>query len=162
MASQTYTKLRPDAPPVNLSSVYRFWRDIPKRIFDFTMAFVGLLILAPVFAYIAILIKRDSPGPAFYWGPRMGRNGRAFTMLKFRTMYERPESYQGPSITAQDDNRITPLGAWLRYTKINELPQLWNVLKGDMSLVGPRPEDVKIAENWPQDAKNEILMVRPP
>lgn len=100
---------------------------------------IGLLFLSPVFVIIALAIKRDSPGPVFYRGRRAGRGGREFHILKFRTMYERPESYQGAKVTAQDDPRITPMGKWLRDTKLNEVPQLWNVLKGDMSLVGPRP-----------------------
>ncbi|MEP7133744.1 MAG: sugar transferase [Chloroflexota bacterium] len=164
MASQTYPNSQnvvSDEHSANFNCIYQFLRDTPKRAFDFTMALIGLLILAPFSLYIALLIKRDSPGPVFYWGPRMGKNGRAFKMLKFRTMYERPESYDGPMVTAQNDNRITPLGAWLRYTKINELPQLWNVLIGEMSLVGPRPEDVGIVKSWPPDARDEILMVRP-
>jgi diguanylate cyclase (GGDEF)-like protein len=132
-----------------------------KRAFDFTLALMGLIMLAPIFAYISILIKRDSPGPIFFWGTRMGKNGQPFKILKFRTMYERIESYQGPPVTADKDERITPLGHWLRDTKINELPQLWNVLIGEMSLVGPRPEDVEIAKSWPRDAFEEILAVRP-
>jgi lipopolysaccharide/colanic/teichoic acid biosynthesis glycosyltransferase/GGDEF domain-containing protein len=132
-----------------------------KRAFDYTAALAGLTLLSPFFVLIAILIKRDSPGPVFYWGPRMGRYGKPFKILKFRTMYEDQRSYKGPSVTAQGDDRITPLGRWLRDTKINELPQLWNVLIGEMSLVGPRPEDVKIAETWPISTAEEILSVRP-
>jgi diguanylate cyclase (GGDEF)-like protein len=134
---------------------------LAKRTFDFTMALIGLLFLAPVFAFIAVLIRRDSPGPVFFWGARMGKNGRPFQMLKFRTMYERLASYQGPRVTAKGDDRITPLGHWLRDTKINELPQLWNVLRGEMSLVGPRPEDPDIAKTWPAEAFDEILSVNP-
>ena len=141
--------------------LYAKGRKLAKRVFDFTMALIGLIILAPVFVYVAILIKRDSPGPFFFWGPRMGKGGRPFKMLKFRTMYERIESYQGPPVTANGDSRITPLGQWLRDTKINELPQLWNVLIGEMSLVGPRPEDVEIAKTWPKDAFEEILSISP-
>ncbi len=136
-------------------------KKIMKRSFDFIMALIGLIFLTPVFVYVSILIKRDSPGPVFFWGTRMGKKGKPFRILKFRTMYETPESYQGPRVTADKDDRITPLGHWLRDTKINELPQLWNVLVGEMSLVGPRPEDVEIAKTWPEDAFEEILSVRP-
>lgn len=132
-----------------------------KRIFDIGVSFISIILLSPLLALIAILIRRDSPGPIFYWGPRAGMNGKPFRILKFRTMFERPESYAGPRVTAQGDDRITPLGAWLRYTKINELPQLWNVLIGQMSMVGPRPEDVDIAQDWPEEARSEILSVRP-
>jgi lipopolysaccharide/colanic/teichoic acid biosynthesis glycosyltransferase len=132
-----------------------------KRIFDFTIAFLGILILSPFLALIAILIKRDSPGPVFYWGPRIGLHGATFKMLKFRTMYETPESYRGLRVTSREDDRITPLGRWLRNTKLNELPQLWNVLVGEMSLVGPRPEDPSICKTWPTTLANEILSVRP-
>ncbi|MGE5250279.1 MAG: sugar transferase [Bacteroidota bacterium] len=145
----------------DLDSVYKAATRMSKRLFDFVLALIGLILLAPVFAYVAVLIRRDSPGPVFFWGLRMGRGGKPFWMLKFRTMYERPESYEGPRVTADKDDRITPLGHWLRDTKINELPQLWNVLKGDMSLVGPRPEDVEIAATWPKDAFDEILSIRP-
>lgn len=134
---------------------------LTKRAFDFVAAVFGLILLLPVFAFIAILIKRDSPGPVFYWGPRIGKNGRVFKMLKFRTMYETPRSYNGPQITCKEDDRITPLGKWLRDTKLNELPQLWNVLIGDMSLVGPRPEDPFIAKTWPRSIAREVLSVRP-
>lgn len=132
-----------------------------KRMFDFIVAVVGIVLLAPVYIYLILRIKRDSSGPIFYRGPRVGRNGRIFNILKFRTMYEAPQSYQGPRVTAKDDPRITPLGRWLRDTKLNELPQLWNVLKGEMSLVGPRPEDPAIAATWPEEVRTEILSVRP-
>ena len=145
----------------NINLVYEPVRKWVKRAFDFSLSLGGLITLLPVFAYISILIKRDSPGPIFFWGTRMGKDGHPFKILKFRTMYERLESYQGPPVTADKDDRITPLGHWLRDTKINELPQLWNVLIGEMSLVGPRPEDVEIAKSWPQDAFDEILSVRP-
>ncbi|RMG23963.1 MAG: hypothetical protein D6732_24225 [Methanobacteriota archaeon] len=132
-----------------------------KRLFDITISFLGLLALMPLFGVIAWWIKRDSPGPVFYRGRRVGRGGREFLILKFRTMYERSESYAGPKVTAEDDPRITPVGKWLRDTKLNELPQLWNVLKGDMSLVGPRPEDPDIVMTWPEGIRKEILSVRP-
>jgi lipopolysaccharide/colanic/teichoic acid biosynthesis glycosyltransferase len=132
-----------------------------KRVFDLTAAAIGLILLSPFFALIAILIKRDSPGPVFFWGRRIGRYGLVFKMLKFRTMYETPKSYYGPRVTAKDDERITPLGKWLRNTKLNELPQLWNVLVGEMSLVGPRPEDPFICKTWPKNVAREVLSVRP-
>ena len=132
-----------------------------KRVFDFSAALCGLILLSPLFVLIAILIKRDSHGPVFYWGNRIGRNRRVFKMLKFRTMYETTESYKGLRITCKEDDRITPLGKWLRDTKLNELPQLWNVLIGDMSMVGPRPEDPAISKTWPTEIARELLSVRP-
>jgi len=143
------------------NSTYQTASGLTKRAFDFTVALTGLILLSPIFALIAILIKRDSPGPVFYWGPRTGWGGVIFKMLKFRTMYETPKSYSGPRITAKEDDRITPLGKWLRDTKLNELPQLWNVLIGDMSLVGPRPEDPLISDTWPTEIACELLSVRP-
>jgi lipopolysaccharide/colanic/teichoic acid biosynthesis glycosyltransferase len=134
---------------------------IIKRAFDFFAALIGLTLLSPFFVLIAILIKRDSPGPVFYWGPRIGRDGTFYKMLKFRTMYETPESYNGPRVTGKDDDRITQFGKWLRETKLNELPQLWNVLIGEMSLVGPRPEDPSISKTWPREIAHELLSVRP-
>ena len=132
-----------------------------RRGMDITAALFGLLLLTPLFIWIAYRLRRDSPGPTFYRGPRIGRDGKIFGILKFRTMYEKPESYQGSPVTGKGDARITPFGAWLRNTKINELPQLWNVLVGDMSLVGPRPEDPVISERWPQSIRREFFTVRP-
>jgi lipopolysaccharide/colanic/teichoic acid biosynthesis glycosyltransferase len=138
-----------------------FWGKALKRIFDILMSALGLLFLSPVFGLMALVIKRESTGPVFFRGPRMGRGGKVFRILKFRTMRESPESYLGSRITAGDDKRITPLGRWLRDTKINEFPQLWNVLRGEMSLVGPRPEDPEVAKSWTRDVFQEILSVRP-
>jgi len=132
-----------------------------RRLLDFLGAALGLLLLSPFFLFVATIIKLDSPGPLFYWGPRVGKNGRLFRILKFRTMYEQTESYQGPRITGKDDRRITAVGHWLRDTKLNELPQLWNVLKGDMSFVGPRPEDPTYVTHWPEE-KRDILLSVPP
>ncbi len=125
------------------------------------MSLLGLVLLSPFLLLIAILIKRNSPGPVFYGGKRAGKGNKPFLIWKFRTMYERAESYQGPAVTAKTDKRITPLGHWLRDTKINELPQLWNVLMGEMSFVGPRPEDWDIAQETDREALTEILSVRP-
>ena len=131
------------------------------RVRDIVISFLGLLALSPFFALVAIMIKRDSSGPIFYWGPRVGKDGKLFEILKFRTMYDRPESYRGAQITARGDPRITSVGQWLRDTKINELPQLWNVLIGEMSLIGPRPEIQEIVEKWPKKFRRIILSVRP-
>lgn len=135
--------------------------DLVKRCFDILVSAIALVLLSPVYALIALAIHRDSPGAVFYSGTRIGRGGKPFKILKFRTMYEVPESYQGPPVTAHDDPRVTELGHWLRNTKLNELPQFWNVLKGEMSLVGPRPEDPAIAKTWPTEVWKEIISVRP-
>jgi lipopolysaccharide/colanic/teichoic acid biosynthesis glycosyltransferase len=108
-----------------------------RRLLDVTVAGALLLVLAPLLAVLAVLVRTTSTGPALFRHIRVGRNGRPFVLLKLRTMrVDAP----GPPITSGGDPRITRLGAWLRRTKLDELPQLWNVLRGDMSLVGPRPE----------------------
>lgn len=146
------------APGVNL----RTWlNDAMKRGFDIVLSALGLLVLSPVLLLIAIVIRRGSPGPVLFRGPRLGRGEGVFHILKFRTMREEPASYNGPGVTGRNDPRITPEGRWLRATKLNELPQLWNVLVGEMSLVGPRPEDPKIAATWDAQERREILSVRP-
>jgi lipopolysaccharide/colanic/teichoic acid biosynthesis glycosyltransferase len=132
-----------------------------KRSFDIVVSAIVLALISPILGLIALAIQRDSPGSALYRGERVGQGGKIFKIQKFRTMYEKPESYTGPRVTAHDDPRVTPLGRWLRDTKLNELPQFWNVLKGDMSLVGPRPEDPSIAKTWPRAMRKEILSVRP-
>ena len=132
-----------------------------RRTIDIVACGLGLLVLSPLFLVVAILIKKDSPGPVFYRGPRMGKDGKEFGILKFRTMYESNASYQGPKVTGSGDSRITPIGKILRAKKINELPQLWNVLVGDMSLVGPRPEDPEIVKTWDEGLRDIILSVRP-
>jgi lipopolysaccharide/colanic/teichoic acid biosynthesis glycosyltransferase len=144
-----------------LGNIWRVVDNAARRTLDILIAGLGILVLLPVLLLLALLIKRDSPGPVFYWGQRVGRGGRPFGILKFRTMYETTASYDGPRVTGQGDPRITPLGQWLRDTKINELPQLWNVLKGDMSLVGPRPEDQDFVTHWPADVRQVLLSVRP-
>lgn len=147
--------------PPRSTSLPPWWRDSLKRAFDVAASLLGMILLFPFFLPVAILLRREAPGSIFYRGPRTGRGGKTFDIIKFRTMYECPESYWGPRVTAKGDARITPLGRWLRDTKLNELPQLWNVLKGDMSLVGPRPEDPEIEKTWPLEIREEILSVRP-
>jgi lipopolysaccharide/colanic/teichoic acid biosynthesis glycosyltransferase len=148
-------------PTSRLTKVNTVLREAIKRSFDIAVSFLVLLFSAPLFILIAIAIKRGSRGPVFYTGTRIGRFGKPFRIYKFRTMDETPQSYAGPRVTAHDDARITAIGRWLRDTKLNEFPQFWNVLKGDMSLVGPRPEDPNFARTWPKGAWNEILSVRP-
>ncbi|HWP58326.1 MAG TPA: sugar transferase [Candidatus Acidoferrales bacterium] len=130
-----------------------------KRAFDIVASLAGLIALAPLFAVVAVLIKLDSPGPVFFRQERIGKRFRPFLIYKFRTMVkEAPQ--RGLAITVGEDPRITRLGRILRRTKIDELPQLWNVLKGDMTLVGPRPELARYVELFREDYE-EILKVKP-
>ena len=140
----------------------RSWMDnVAKRALDLFVSSFFIILLSPFVLVLAIWIKRDSPGPVFYRGPRLGKGGKIFGILKFRTMYERPESYAGPRVTAEGDARVTRVGHWLRDSKLNELPQLWNVMVGDMSLVGPRPEDPVLGMAWPAEVRQEVLSIRP-
>jgi sugar transferase (PEP-CTERM system associated) len=111
-----------------------------KRLIDLTAAAIGLMLAAPIMAIVAIAVKLTSNGPAVYRQQRVGRHGRVFTVLKFRSMREDAEAGTGAVWAAKNDNRVTPIGRFLRRSRLDELPQLLNVLKGDMSLVGPRPE----------------------
>jgi lipopolysaccharide/colanic/teichoic acid biosynthesis glycosyltransferase len=130
-----------------------------KRIFDVIVAAVGLLLLTPLLLLVSLLIKFDSPGPVFFTQERMGRKFRSFRIYKFRTMV--PDAPRlGGKITAGADPRITRIGRYLRWTKVDELPQLFNVLKGDMSVVGPRPEVRQYVELFRSDYE-EILQVSP-
>ncbi len=133
-----------------------------KRCFDLVAAGLGVLTLAPLWLLIALAIKRDSPGPVFFRQIRVGRQGRLFWIYKFRTMHHssaiKPQALQ---ITPHDDHRLTPVGRWLRETKLDELPQLINVFWGDMSLVGPRPEVPRYVALYPPHLRDKILSVRP-
>ncbi len=131
-----------------------------KRLLDIVMSFTGLLALAPVFLVIFILIKISSEGPVFYRGVRVGRGGKLFRMFKFRTMVQNADQIGGPS-TAGDDARLTKVGIVLRRFKLDELPQLINVLKGEMSLVGPRPEVPFYVNMMTEEEKRIILSVKP-
>jgi lipopolysaccharide/colanic/teichoic acid biosynthesis glycosyltransferase len=128
-----------------------------KRIVDLLAAAVGLVALAPLMATIAVAIKWSSPGPVFFRQRRVGRDGVLFWLYKFRTMRPDPG---GPAITAADDARITPIGRWLRHWKLDELPQLLNVLRGDMSLVGPRPELPRYVRLYSREQRR-VLSVQP-
>ena len=159
-AQQLFENLEEDLKP-SLIPRSRTLMSALKRFGDILISVFLLILLSPVFLYIALRIKHDSPGPVFFKGDRMGRFGKPFKILKFRTMHENDHSYNGAPVTAKDDDRITPFGKYLRDTKLNELPQFWNVLRGEMSLVGPRPENLKIAQDWPEEVKSEVLSIRP-
>lgn len=131
-----------------------------KRIFDFSASLAGLILLAPVFAVTALAIRLESVGPAFFLQQRVGLHGRLFRIIKFRTM-RRDAPAEGPQITVGADPRITRIGKLLRKSKLDELPQLFNVLKGEMSLVGPRPEVPAFMDRYPPEQKMVILSVRP-
>lgn len=130
-----------------------------KRLFDFISSFIGLVLLSPLLVFISIWIRRDSKGPVFYRGLRVGKNGQPLRIFKFRTMVENADKIGGPS-SAEDDPRITQIGKFLRKYKLDELPQLMNVLKGEMSLVGPRPEVPSEVATYSEEEK-KILSVRP-
>ena len=133
---------------------------MPKRLFDLCCAAAGLVLLVPVLAAVALWVVWDSPGPALFRQQRVGRAGRLFHIVKFRTMHPRAET-AGPPLTVGADGRITRAGHWLRRTKIDELPQLFNVLLGHMSLVGPRPEVPRYVALYPDDLRTLVLSVRP-
>lgn len=130
-----------------------------KRLFDIFFSGLGLIFLTPLLLVIAVQIKVYDRGPLFYRGQRVGRNGKIFRIYKFRTMVVNAENIGGPS-TSDDDPRITPIGRWMRKYKLDELPQLINVLKGEMSFVGPRPE-VKVYTDMFTAEEKAILTVRP-
>ena len=128
-----------------------------KRIFDIILSLFGLIILLPFMLIIAIFIKLDSKGPVFFKQPRVTKNGREFKIFKYRTMRVGSDKYS--QITVGKDDRITKIGSFLRKYKLDEIPQLINVLIGDMSLVGPRPEVPKYVALY-TDEQKEILKVR--
>jgi len=130
-----------------------------KRAFDILFSVAGLLLLSPVLLAIAILIKAEGRGPVFFVQERVGMNFKPFRLYKFRTMVKDAER-AGPPVTASGDPRITRLGRVLRSTKLDELPQLANVLRGDMSFVGPRPEVSRFVEVFRHDY-TDVLSVRP-
>lgn len=137
----------------------KFYNKYGKRLFDLAAAFCGIIVLSPLFIIISIVVKVTSKGPILFKQERMGTNFKPFNIYKFRSMVAGAEN-KGPGVTCVTDSRITPIGRFLRKTKLDELPQLFNVLFGHMSLVGPRPEIEKFVEK----AKSEyhhILSVKP-
>ncbi|MGD2143438.1 MAG: sugar transferase [Anaerolineae bacterium] len=130
-----------------------------KRSFDIVIALLGLLVFSPLFLVVSILVKLDSAGPIFYRAPRIGMGGRAFRMFKFRTMVDNADKV-GPAITVDKDPRLTEIGAPLRKSRLDEIPQLINVLRGDMSMVGPRPEAPCYVERYSPEQR-QVLKVKP-
>ncbi len=130
-----------------------------KQVFDILSSGVALVVLAPVFALIGLAIVINSPGPIFYKATRVGLKGKLFKMYKFRTMVVNADKI-GPGLTVRNDQRITPIGRFLRKSKLDELPQLINVLRGDMSIVGPRPEDSRYVALY-SASQRAVLNVRP-
>ena len=131
-----------------------------KRLFDVVLAALGLLLLSPLLLAIAVWIRLDSKGPVFFRQERVGRYGRPFRIHKFRTMVAGAPRL-GPEITVGLDARITPAGKVLRRTRLDELPQLIDVLAGSMSLVGPRPEVPRFVALYPRELRDKVLSVRP-
>lgn len=132
---------------------------IVKRVFDLFSSAIALAVLVPFFGVIAIWTKMGSAGPVFFRQERVGQFGKHFRIVKFRTMVSDAPS-KGTSVTAGGDSRVTGTGQWLRKLKLDELPQLWNVLIGDMSIVGPRPEVPKFVGIFRSDF-DDILKVKP-
>lgn len=130
-----------------------------KRIFDVLLAIIGFVFLIPFFIFISLLVKISSKGPIFYSQKRIGLNGREFNLLKFRTMFTGADK-MGLLTVGSLDSRITPIGFYLRKFKIDEFPQLLNILKGEMSFIGPRPEVPKYVDLYTEQQK-KILQVRP-
>ena len=131
-----------------------------KRFFDFIFAFFGLIILSPVLIILSLMIRITSRGTVLYSQQRIGRQGRLFTLYKFRTMVQNADTMTGGSITIGNDARITAIGKFLRRWKLDELPTLWNVLKGDLSFVGPRPDVPGYADKLEGDSRR-VLEIRP-
>ena len=131
---------------------------VSKRLFDLLFVIPGLVLLAPVFLIIAIWVKLDSKGPCLYKQDRIGKNGKTFKVFKFRTM---EVDGAGPKLTVGNDPRITRFGKYLRRVKLDELPQLFNVLMGEMSLVGPRPQVQEHMAHYPEGIKEIVLSMQP-
>ena len=145
------------APTPHLRST--FYVHTGKRTLDFLLAAAGLILAAPVMLVCAIAVRLSSPGPVFFRQMRVGRDGRTFKILKFRTMIDEAER-NGPNLTVSNDPRVTSVGKVLRKAKLDELPQLVNVIRGDMSVVGPRPETPDHVALYSQ-VQREVLRVRP-
>lgn len=131
-----------------------------KRVLDILAAGGALVLMSPLLGALALLVALDSPGPVFFRQERVGRAGVPFTLLKFRTMRDAP-AMGGGLLTLAEDGRVTRVGRWLRRTKLDELPQLVNVIRGEMSIVGPRPEVARYVAFYPPHLRDVVLSVRP-
>jgi len=131
-----------------------------KRFFDLIFSTLGLIIASPLLAILSLAIKISSPGPVFFRGKRIGKNEKPFKIYKFRSMVENAEELGGPS-TASDDPRLTKIGLFLKKFQLDELPQLINVIRGQMSFVGPRPEVKMYVDMMTEEERNTILSVSP-
>jgi Undecaprenyl-phosphate glucose phosphotransferase len=145
-------------PIINIHDVpLRGFNSVLKRAIDVGLSAAGLLVLAPILGVLAALVRASSPGPAFFRQERMGLDGRSFWVWKFRSMYDEAERETGPIWAREDDPRCTPVGQFLRRSNLDEIPQLWNVFRGDMSLVGPRPERPFFVEQFKQRMPQYML-----
>ena len=175
MVNNTGTVQSPKrTPPQRLPRPFKSRRDFGKRLFDFLFSFTVIVLLAPLYLIIAIIIRISSPGKAIYAQTRLGRGGKVFTCYKFRTMYSDADKRLTEILThdqkrriewelsqkLRNDPRIFPFGRYLRKLSLDELPQFWNVLKGDLSVVGPRPYMVSQRKKIGSFI-NKILVVRP-
>jgi exopolysaccharide biosynthesis polyprenyl glycosylphosphotransferase len=170
--SQSKTGALDDIPMITLCAhAAEGWQHLAKRVLDFTASLLAIIVLSALFLLTALLVKLTSPGPVFFIQERVGLNKRRFRLYKFRTMVANAESRigeiehlneaQGPVFKIQNDPRLTPLGKFLRKSSLDELPQLFNVLKGDMSLVGPRPLPLRDYQGFAQDWHRRRFSVRP-
>ena len=140
-----------------LKNVKNIFDALIKRVFDITASIIGLILSSPLAIIVYVLIKSDSPGNVIFKQRRVGKNGKIFKMLKFRSMRKDAEEKTGPTWAVEGDSRVTRVGKFLRKTRLDELPQLVNVLSGDMSLVGPRPERPHFVEKFRKEIPNYDL-----
>lgn len=145
-----------------LKKEFPLFYSLCKRIFDIVISFMALMVLLPVILLFALIVMIETPGSPFFLQERLGKNGRPFTIMKLRSMYSDAEK-NGAQWAVKNDSRVTKVGKLIRQTRIDELPQLWNVLKGDMSIVGPRPERAVFIEEFQKTvpAFSQRLAVKP-
>ncbi len=132
-----------------------------QRLFDILFSSVALIVISPTFLILMIVLRFSGEGEIFFFQERIGRGGRRIKLFKFVTMLKNSENIGTGTVTLQNDPRILPIGRFLRRTKINELPQLFNILKGDMSVIGPRPQTQRCFDSFPIKSQQMILLVRP-